>query len=213
MKNCSGLHKSNDKKCKAYSKEVEILKYKESRQISYLHAKSICESTSKEINEDAIDKSRKDEIQKLREDFKKMSIELRSTRENELRLTVENAQLHEVIPSLRGEITNLKAKISSIKCEHHEEIKNLFDENKVSLNELSEQNIEYANQIENAKARIMEAEEKYLETKKNLDESTSRLDEFVTSSQTIRKAYQTFYTRMSKAGNPAYPPHKRPTSE
>lgn len=216
-KNCSGSHNSNDKKCKTYIKEVEILDYKERTKISYFDAKSLYESRNiqspEELNDADNDKSRKEEISKLREDFQRMSVELRATRENEIRLTVENAELKEIMPTLTGQISSLRAKIATIKTEHHEEIKDLFSENKNTLNELSQQNTEYATQIENAKTRTNEMEKKYFETKKELDETKLRMEEFVTSNQTIKKAFQTFYTKMSKAGNPAYPSHHRPTSE
>lgn len=205
-KNCSEIHKSNDKKCPTYLKEIEILKYKEIHLVSYPQAKRLLDLSKPICDSEQL---RRKEIDDIKKRFNKLNIELQNTRESEKKLLAQNNHLNkEIIPSLKQENSKLlhensilSETIEKDQQKHLAEIESLFKSNTQTLQTLHRENLEYAEKLNKVQEEFNEMAEKVKTIKKSSQNTKDSFEAFIDFSVNTKKEYAKFYEKMSKEQN------------
>lgn len=215
-KNCNLNHRSNSKKCPSYLREIEILKFKEAGQISYIEAKKRFEIHNNQHNSIHLNSEEVtliDDTEELRSKFLKLNVDLKKSRDNEKLLLIENSKYKDqIVPSLEAKIINLEIELQSTKNKHIASISKIYEENSKTLEDLSTQNMEAAKTIETVKQNLKLAKNKLIDAESKNQEANQKLSGFINSSNNIKKEYEKFYLKMNKSGDPLYPPRSRSSS-
>lgn len=192
--NCNGSHFSNDKKCPAFIKEKEIVRFKDENQITYFNAKNIIEKNGF-VNNNKNIKSRteilrENEISDLKEKFDQLSA-------NYDIINTENINYKTlIVPELQSENIELRATIEKINASHHDEMTSIY----TKTNDLVEKS---QNKLKESEDRLKNAYDKFSELEQNFKETINKqskdLKNFIDSSGVVRKAYETYMRKINES--------------
>lgn len=210
-KNCNEPHFSSDKRCEAVLTEIEILKFKESHNISYFDAKSAFKIHGGKHLKDTQsfeerDKIRKLEVTNLKESYAKLSIDLKVARESAANSALQakeanNKILHfknVIIPELENEIVTVRKSCENDKIQQQKEFTDSLEENAKEITSLTEQNINTAKQLQKLNDKIQSMNKKYDTLKIRETSKDVIFEEFINFSDLTLKEYQKFYSMKEK---------------
>lgn len=210
-KNCNEPHFSSDKRCEAVLTEIEILKFKETHNISYFDAKSAFKIHGgkhlKEIQSfEERDKIRKLEVTNLKESYAKLSTDLKVARESAANSASQAKEANNkiyhfekvIIPDLENEIVTVRKACENDKIQQQKEFTDLLEENAKEITSLTEQNIRTAQNLQKLNDKIQSMTKKYDSLKIKETAKNVIFEEFVNFSDLTLKEYQKFYSMKEK---------------
>lgn len=207
-KNCSGLHSFGDRNCEAFLTEIKVLKIKEFHNINYFDAKAIVQNSSTSFNnKNIVDSDRESvrnhHVKKIQDEFKKVTIELRLSREREAEaiykaeksnLEIEN-YVKVIVPELNLQLEQQRFAYEDKLDEKSKEFTNLMESNIVELTSLSDLNTAFNTQLEELKTKYVILHKEYRSCKEEKDQQSKFFNEFIESSPDIGDAYKKFASK------------------
>lgn len=190
--NCNGSHFSNDKKCPAFLKEKEIVRFKDENQITYFNAKNIVEkngfvNNNKNIKP-RIEIQRENEISALKEKFDQLSANYDTINEENINYKTV------IVPELQSENIELRTIIEKINANHHDAMTSIYTKTNDLVEKSQIKLKESEDRLKNACDKFSELEQNYKET---INKQSKDIKNFIDSSIVVKKAYESYMKKLN----------------
>lgn len=196
-KNCRDFHHTNDKRCPAVIKEIEILSYKEENNISYIDAKSVIggfkRSNASSSNSKNLNNLNNPDLNILIAENEKLLVNLSIAKENEklalLDLIDSNLKIKNleevVIPTLSKKFEDYKVHQENLNLQNQKLFSEALARNADQLKATTQQLNESTEIMKSLRLETISVSEKY-------DSQQLMFSNFIHSSEAVSSAYEAF---------------------